>query len=281
VYAEMMMIEAMQDVEEGVRVGGELVKDVKFADDQGMVASTEQGLQQLINTLETTAKNYDMRINVKKTKTMLVSKEVGKKMNIIINGQVVEQVSKFKYLGAMITEDGRSTTDVRVRIGMAKDAFSNRKELLTKRMSKDLKKKIVKTIVWPVALYGGETWTLRKEETDRLNAFEMWIWRKMEKVSWKDHITNEAVLKAVGEKRCLVENILRRKKGWMGHVLRGGGLLRDVIEGRMEGKRPRGRPRMGMIDDLKGGSYVNMKRRAEDRDDWRCWTPWTCQTAEH
>src|ERR1051325_7836440 len=82
---------------------------------------------------------------------------------------------------------GRSLTDGKIRIGMAKEAFNNRKELLTKRMRKALKKKIVKTIVWPVALYGCETWTLRKEEIDRLNAFEMWIWRRMERVSWKDH----------------------------------------------------------------------------------------------
>ena len=281
IYAEMMMVEAMQDIEEGVKVGGELVKDVKFADDQGMVASTENGLQRLVSALEMTAKNYDMKINVKKTKCMVVSKEVGAKVNIVIEGQIVEQVTKFKYLGAMITEDGRSLTDVKVRIGMAKEAFNKRKELLTKRMSKALKKKIVKTIVWPVALYGCETWTLRKEEIDRLNALEMWIWRRMERVSWKDHTTNEMILGAVGEKRCLVETILKRKKGWIGHVLRGGGLLRDVIEGRMEGKRTRGRPRMGMIDELKGDSYVNMKRRAENRDEWRCWTPWTCQMAEH
>jgi len=60
-------------------------------------------------------------------------------------------------------------------------------------------------------------------------------------------------------------------------VLRGDGLLREVTEGRMEGKRPRGRPRKGMLDELLVKSYDNMKRKAENRDDWRNWMQWTCR----
>ena len=118
IYAEMMMIEALEEIEEGVRVGGELVKDVKFADDQGMVASTELGLQRQIDALNSTAKKYDMKINVKETKTMVVSKKGGVSVNILIDGERVEQVQKFKYLGAMMSEDGRSVGDVKARIGM-------------------------------------------------------------------------------------------------------------------------------------------------------------------
>ena len=277
IYAEMMMIEAMEDIEEGVKVGGQLVKDVKFADDQGMVASSEQGLQRLMNGLTTTAKKYDMKINVKKTKTMLVSKSVGGAVNIVVEGQIVEQVKKFRYLGAIITEDGRCEAEVKARIAMAKDAFSKRKELLSRNMSRVVKKKIVKAIIWSVALYGCETWALKKDEIQRLNALEMWIWRRMERVSWKDRKTNEEVLDMVGEKRSIVETIVKRKKNWIGHILRGEGLLKDVIEGRMEGKPPRGRKRIGMIDDLKEKSYQDMKRRAEDRVSWRSWIPRTCQ----
>ena len=76
-----------------------------------------------------------------------------------------------------------------------------------------------------------------KHETQRLEALEMWIWIRMERVSWKDKKTNEEVLKEVKEERCIIETILKRKKNWIGHILRGNGLLKDVIEGRMEGKR--------------------------------------------
>ena len=140
---------------------------------------------------------------------------------------------------------------------------------------------MVKTLVWPVAMYGCETWTLRKEENNRLSAFEMWAWRKLEKVSYLDKKTNEEVLSSAGEERSFVDAIVKRKKNWIGHVVRGEGLLKQVLEGRMEGQRPRGRPRMGMIDDIKEGSYVKMKRRAENRAEWRTWMPRTCLRAEN
>ena len=103
----------------------------------------------------------------------------------------------------------------------------------------------------------------------------------MEKISWKERITNEEVLQMAGEQRHLVTTIVNRKKNWIGHILRGDSLLKEVIEGRMEGKRPRGRPRKGMIDELKEGSYEGMKRRTKNRTSWRCWIPKTCQLAVH
>src|SRR5881296_3347000 len=72
IYAEVMMIEALEDMEEGVLIGGQLVSYVRFADDHGMVAGTEMGLQRLMNKLNDTAKNFGMKINVQKTKTMVV-----------------------------------------------------------------------------------------------------------------------------------------------------------------------------------------------------------------
>ena len=174
-----MMIEAMENIEAGIVVGGQLISDVRFADDQGMVASTEEGLQKLMNKLNDTAKKYNMKINVQKTKAMVVTRDGGGEVNIKIDGQRLEQVTNFKYLGSIISEDGRNLVDIKTRIVLAKQAFNNRKELLTKQMKKPLKKRMIRTLVWPVALYGCETWTLRKVEVDKLEAFEMWLWRQM------------------------------------------------------------------------------------------------------
>src|SRR6476469_7431713 len=206
-YAEMMMKEALENMEEGIRVGGELIKDVKYADDQGMVNNTEAGLQSLMDSLNTTAKHYDMKINIKKTKAMVVSRNRGERVNITVEGQSVEQVSKFRYLGSLISEDGRCLDDVKTRIGMAKDALNKRKELLTKSIRVDLRKRLVKKLVWTVVLYRGEALTMRKEEINRLNAFEMWVWRRIGMVSWMDKRTNEQVFSSMNDKRSLIKTI--------------------------------------------------------------------------
>src|SRR3981081_2315698 len=218
-----------------------------------------------------------MKVNVKKTKVMKISRQGKGVINICIDGKRVEQVTCFKYLGCCITEDGTCKTEIRARISMAKAAFVKRKELLTRKMSRTLKKRIIKTVIWSVALYGAETWTLKKEDMKRLNSPEMWMWRRMEKISWTERKTDEAILNTIREERALLKVITQRKKNWIGHVLRGKGLLKEVVEGKMGGKKKRGRPRIGMLDDLKEGSYVNMKRRADDRDKWRSWVPRTCR----
>ena len=102
IFALMVIIDVMEDVEEGVRAGGWLLKYVKFAYDQGIVAQTEKGLQTIMNAMSKVEKEYDININVKKTKVMRVSRNGSKEegdnpMNITIEGQGVEQVNQFRF----------------------------------------------------------------------------------------------------------------------------------------------------------------------------------------
>ena len=89
IYAEAMILEAMEGIEEGIKVGGKLLQDVRFADDQGMVASTESSLQKIINRLSGTAENYGMKINIKQTKVKRMSKNGGGRVSIMIEGKQV------------------------------------------------------------------------------------------------------------------------------------------------------------------------------------------------
>ena len=126
IYAEVMMTETMDGIEERIKVGGKLIQDVRLADDQGMIASTEKGLQKIMDKLNATAENFGMKINTKKTKVMKVSRNVGEEINIMINRSRIEQVKSFKYLGSTMTEDGRCEIDLKVSIALAKEAFSYR-----------------------------------------------------------------------------------------------------------------------------------------------------------
>ncbi|KAJ4438698.1 hypothetical protein ANN_14645 [Periplaneta americana] len=116
---------------------------------------------------------------------------------------------------------------------------------------------------------GAEIWTLRRSEEKRIEAFEMWIWRIMGRVKWTDRIRNEAVLERVGEERMMLKLIRKRKRNWLGHWLRINCLVKDALEGMVNGRRVRGRRRYQIIDEIKiSGSYAETKRKTENRKDW-------------
>jgi len=106
-----------------------------------------------------------------------------------------------------------------------------------------------------IALYGAETWTLRAVDQKHLESFEMCCWRRMEKISWTDHVRNEEVLLRVKEQRNILHEIRKRNANWIGHILRRNCLVQQVIEGRIKGEIEvtgrRGRRRRKLLDDLK------------------------------
>src|SRR6218665_2244047 len=115
--------------------------------------ASEGDLHKLMDGLNTMAKEYDVKVNINKTKVMKVSRTGEGVINITINGEILEQVERFRYLGALITSDGRCETEIKTRIGMAKNAFNQRMELLSKNLNKAIKERIIKAIIWSVALF--------------------------------------------------------------------------------------------------------------------------------
>src|SRR6218665_3118310 len=130
---------------------------------------------------------------------------------------------------------------------------------------------MVKTLISSATLYCAETWTLRKEDITRLEAYEMRIWRRAE-ISWTEHISNE-VSKLVEEERSLLTIIRTRQRNWMRHrpIMRGDSLQREIIKGRMEGKRGRGRARQKLLDWMMSEEYSKLKEEAQHRETWNHW----------
>jgi len=147
---------------------------------------------------------------------------------------------------------------------MAKAAFNKKRTLFTSTLDLELRKKLVKCYVWSIALYGAETWTLRSVDQKQLENFEMWCWRRMEKISVTDHVRNEEVLLRVKEQKNILHEIRKRKSNWIGNILRRNCLLQRVIEGKIQGgievTGRQGRRRRKLLDDLKerrGYSHLN------------------------
>jgi len=224
---------------------------------------------------------YGMEMNVEKTKVMRISRQPSP-VTIMIDQKQLENVEYFKYtyLGSMLTNDGSCTREIKSRTAMAKAAFSEKKTLFTSKLDLNLRKTLIKCYIWSMALCGAETWTLRAADQKYLESFEMCCCRRMEKISWTDHVRNEEVLLRVNEERNILHEIRKRKAKWIGHILRRNCLLKQVIEGNIKGEmevaRRRGKRRKKLLDDLKdrrGCSYL------KEASFWR--RLWTCRQTEY
>ena len=128
--------------------------------------------------------------------------------------------------------------------------------------------------IWSIALYGAETGMIGAADQKYLERFEMWFWRRMEKIGWTDHVRNEEVLLRVNEQRNILHEIRKRKANFIGHILRRNCLLKQVMEGKIKGEmevtRRRGRRRKKLLDELKDRrGYSHLKKEALDRTIWR------------
>ncbi|KAG1688006.1 Transducin beta-like protein 3 [Nymphon striatum] len=155
-------------------------------------------------------------------------------VEILIDGKTVEQVKPFIYLGQLITEDGRCEKKIRRRIEMAKTTFNKMEKILTsKSINSKLKLRLANCYIWPILTYAFETWTMNLPLKRNINAFEMWVYRRMRKVSWKEKKTNAMVLKQIGVKELNILNTInKRKLGYYGHIRRHDSIQRTILEGK-------------------------------------------------
>ena len=131
-------------------------------------------------------------------------------------------------------------------------------------------------------LYGCESWTVNNEITNRTAAAEMWFLRRMLRVLWADRVTNEEVLRRAGTRRELLKQVCRRQMAFLGHVYRKDDVERQVLTGRIQGKRDHGKQRMTFLQSLRNWatmgttSRTDFLRTAERREDWRRMTANAC-----
>jgi hypothetical protein len=123
----------------------------------------------------------------KRTQVMRISRKPFP-VKIMINQTKLENVKSFKYLGRILTNDGKRTCEIKCRIAMAKVAFNKKRAVFTSTLDLELRKQLVKCYIWSIALYGAENLTFRAVDQKHLESFETWCWRRMEKIDWTDHV---------------------------------------------------------------------------------------------
>ena len=194
----------------GVSIGGVNINNLRYADDTVLCAENEADLQQVLDVVKVKSEEFGLCMNVKKTKTMIFSKAEKKpRICLKLEGQIIEQVNNYIYLGQNITDDVRCEAEIKKRIAIGRNAFLAMKKLFTDRkVNFALRLRLVNCYVWSALLYGMETWTLSKAIENRILSFEMWIYRRMMKVSWKRMKTNKEILQMAG--RILITNCTGR-----------------------------------------------------------------------
>merc|ERR1711860_448944 len=129
-----------------------------------------------------------------------------------------------------------------------------------------LKIKLLKTLIWPVMLYGSESWTLRCEENNKINASEMWFYRRLLRVKWTDKRTNDSILVELNTNRILLTEINKRRLKYVGHAVRHKNttLMSTVLMGKIEGKRKRGRPAKNLVGNHVEAGYQRVISRLSE-----------------
>ena len=136
-----------------------------------MLAEDERMLKNMIMELNERCEDYGMKINISKTKAMVIGRKP-ENIDIRIKDESIE-VDSFKYLGCNISSNMNCCQEVKQRIAMAKEAFTRKRSIFCGPLEKELRKRLGKCFVWSVVLYGAETWTLRQNEQRQLEVFEM------------------------------------------------------------------------------------------------------------
>ena len=158
------------------------------------------------------------------------------------DGETVETVADFIFLGFKITADGDCSHEIKRCLLLGRKVMTNLDRILKSRdITLPTKVCLVKAMVFPVVMYGCESWTIRKAECLRIDAFELWCWRRFLRVPWTARRSNQSILKQISPGCSLEGLILKMKLQYFGHLMRrADSLEKTLMLGKIEGRRRRG-----------------------------------------
>lgn len=274
VYSEEIFRRALDNLTDGVIINGECLNNLRYADDTVIMSGSEEGLQRLVNRIVTVCEEYGMKLNVSKTKTMVISKNPNANVEITINGNTLERVRKVTYLGCVLNDSWDHSVEIKIRIEKARATFNKMRNVVCNlKLNLKTRLRVLRCYVFSTLLYGVETWTLTETTQRRVEAFEMWCYRRILRIPWTSHTTNIEVLNRMEKQTEVLKTVKQRKASYFGHIMRNDKYrtLQLIIEGKIEGKRGPGRRRNSWLKNLRqwtNMTSVELFRAAVDKVRW-------------
>ena len=248
----------------------ELLDELLFADDQAVIATTEDLLQQHINRLHSTCEDYNMKINIEKTEVMTFARQETT-ANIFIGEHQLKQVKDFTYLGSIFSDNGRISNEIQQRCNKANQIIGQMSPILKcKHVTIATKRALFNTIFLPTLCYQCQTWTMTSDDKRKIVTTEMRCLRRIMGVSRLDRIRNEDIRKMVGTTPIL-KYIKKQQVKWFGHVSRlpTASMPQMAMLHSYSGYKARGRPRKRWTTEIAEALTHNLHeahKKARSRD---------------
>ena len=203
-----MRTAGLDEAQAGIKIARRNINNLRYADDTTLMAESEEELKSLLMTVKEESEKVALKLNIQKTKFMAS----GPITSWEIDGETVETVADFILGGSKITADGDCSHEIKRRLLLGRKVMTNLDSII-KSTDTTLPTKVclVKAMVFPVVMYGCDSWTIKKAECQRIDGFELWCWRRFLRVPWTARKSNQSILKELSP-GCSLEGLMLKLK---------------------------------------------------------------------
>ena len=225
----------LEEAHAGIKIAGRNINNLRYADDTTLMAESEELKTFLMKVKE--SENVGLKLNFQKK--IMAS---GPITSWEIDGKTVETVSDFILGGSKITADADCSHEIERHLLLGRKVMTNLDSIFKSRdITLPTNVRLIKAMVFPVVMYGCESWTIKKAEGRRIDAFELWCWRRLLRVSWTARRSNQSILKEISPGCSLEGLMLKLKLQYCGHLMqRADSLEKTLMLGGIGGRRRRG-----------------------------------------
>ena len=227
----------LEEAQTEFNIAGRNINNLRYADDTTLMAESEEELKSLLMRVKEEGEKVGLKLNIQKTKIIAS----GPITSWQIDGETVERVADFIFLGSKITADGDGSHEIKRRLLLGRKVMTSLDSILKIRdITLSTMVHLAQVMDFTVVMFGCETWTIKKTDNIRIDAFELWCWRRLLRVPWTARRSNQSHLKEISPGCSLKGLMLKLQLQYFGHLMqRADSLGKTLMLGKIEDRRRR------------------------------------------